>query len=96
VYGADPQSTSDATPKQTPVGGIVIQVDDERHWLDAAADSDTDEIRHVRLCHARTIHLTVLLLRDLREQRRWLTPGSSSILHPIRKLHSIASTSEVG
>ena len=45
----------------------VIQVNDERRWLYAAVDPETNEFPHVRLFSTRTTQLTVLFLRELQQ-----------------------------
>ncbi len=49
---------------------MVIQVDNQRHWLYAAVDSDTNEILHTRLFQTQSTQLTVLFLRELREKQQ--------------------------
>jgi len=51
------------------VDETVIQLNDERHWLYAAVDPETDQFLHVRLFSTRTTQLTVLFLRELRDQQ---------------------------
>ena len=45
----------------------VIQVNDERRWLYAAVDPETNEFPHVRLFPARKTQLTVLFLQELQQ-----------------------------
>jgi len=47
----------------------VIRVNDERHWLYAAVDPQTNEPPHVRLFQACSIERTMLFLRELREKQ---------------------------
>ena len=70
VQKADVQPSSDAEPNHIAVDETVIQVNDERHWLFAAVDPETNEILHARLFQTRTTQLTVLFLRELREQQQ--------------------------
>jgi len=70
VQKADLQPDSDGTPNHIAVDETVIQVNDERHWLYAAVDPETNEFLHVRLFQTRTTQLTVLFLRELREQQQ--------------------------
>jgi len=65
VQKADVQPDSDATPNQIAVDETVIRVNDERHWLYAAADPAANDILHVRLFQTRTTQLTLLFLREL-------------------------------
>ena len=67
VQKADVQSTSDAEPDHIAVDEAVIQMNDERHWLYAAVDSETNKSLHVRLFPTRTTQLTVLFLRELQQ-----------------------------
>jgi len=48
----------------------VIRINNERHWLYAAVDPDTNEFLHVRLFQTRTTQLTVLFLRELRDKQQ--------------------------
>ena len=70
VQKANVQPDSDAEPNHIAVDETVIRVNDERHWLYAAVDPTTNEILHVRLFQTRTTQLTVLFLRQLREQQQ--------------------------
>jgi transposase-like protein len=67
VQNADLQPTSNAAPDHIAVDETVIQVNDERRWLYAAVDPETNEFPHVRLFPTRTTRLTVLFLRELRQ-----------------------------
>ena len=70
VQKADLQPSCDGSPNHVAVDETVIQVNDERHWLFAAVDPETNEILHARLFQTRTTQLTVLFLRELREQQQ--------------------------
>jgi len=67
VQKADVQPTSDAEPNHIAVDETVIQVNDERPWLYAAADPETNKFLHIRLFLTRTTQLTVLFLRELQQ-----------------------------
>ena len=67
VQNADLQPTSDAVPDHIAVDETVIQVNDERRWLYAAVDPETNGFPHVRLFPTRATRLTVLFLRELRQ-----------------------------
>lgn len=67
---ADRQPSSHASTNHTAVDETVIRVNDERHCLDAAVILATNEIRQLGLFQARTIHLTLLFLRELRDQQQ--------------------------
>ena len=49
VQKAELQPTSDAAPDHIAVDETVIQVNDERRWLYAAVNSETNKFLHVRL-----------------------------------------------
>jgi len=68
VQKADLQPTSDAAPDHIAVDETVIQVNDERRWLYAAVDPETNKFLHVRLFPTRTTQLTMLFLRELQQQ----------------------------
>ena len=61
------QPTSDAAPDHTAVDERVTKVNDERHWLYAAADPETNKFLYVRLFPTRTTQRTVLFLRELQQ-----------------------------
>ena len=49
VQKAELQPTSDAAPDHIAVDETVIQVNDERRWLYAVVNSETNKFLHVRL-----------------------------------------------
>ena len=63
VQNANLQPTSNAAPDHIAVDETVIQVNDERRWLYAAVDPETNEFLHARLFPTRTTQLTILSLR---------------------------------
>ena len=65
---ADVQLTSNAAPDHIVVNKAVIQVNNERRWLYAAVDPETNKFLHVRLFPAKTTQLTVLFLRELQQR----------------------------
>ena len=67
VQNADLQPTSDAAPDHIAVDEIVIQVNDERRWLYATVDPETNKFLHIRLFLTRTTQLAVLSLRELQQ-----------------------------
>ena len=69
VQKVDLQPDSDAEPNHIALDETVIQVNDERHWLYAAVDPETNQFTHARLFETRTTQLTVLFLRELREKQ---------------------------
>ena len=70
VQKADLQPTSDEAPNQIALDETVIRINDQRHWLYAAVDPATNEFLHVRLFQTRTTQLTLLFLRELREEQQ--------------------------
>jgi len=67
VQKADLQPTGDAAPDHIAVDETVIQVNDERRWLYAAVDPETNKLLHVRLFSTGTTQLTALFLRELQQ-----------------------------
>ena len=67
VQNANLQPTSDTAPDHIAVDETVIQVNDERHWLYAAVDPETNEFLHARLFPTRTTQFTILFLRELQQ-----------------------------
>ena len=67
VQKTDVQPTSDTAPDHIAADETVIQVNDERRWLYAAVDPETNEFLHARLFPTRTTQLTVLFLRELQQ-----------------------------
>ena len=61
------QPTSDAAPDHIAVDETVIRVNDERRWLYATVDPETNTFLYVRLFPTRTTQLTVLFLRELQQ-----------------------------
>ena len=70
VQKADLQPTSDGEPNHIAVDETVIQLNEDRHWLYAAVDPETNEFLHVRLFATRTTERTLLFLRELRKQQQ--------------------------
>ena len=65
VQTAELRPTSDATPDHIVIDETVIQVNDERRWLYAAVNPETNKFLHFRLLPTRTTQLTVPFLREL-------------------------------
>ena len=91
VQKADQQPNCDGSPNHVAVDETVIQVNDERHWLFAAVDPETNRILHVRLFQTRTTQLTVLFLRELREQQQveqatFLVDGATHLASALDRL----------
>jgi len=68
VQKADLQPTSGKTPNQVAVDETVIRINDQRYWLYAAADPETNKLLHLRLFTATTTALTEIFLRELRQK----------------------------
>jgi transposase-like protein len=68
VQKADLQPTDGADPDHVAVDETVIQLNDERYWLYAAVDPDTNHLLHVRLYSTRTQALSEMFLSELREK----------------------------
>jgi len=56
------------SPNHVAIDETVIQLNDQRFWLYAAVDPQTNEFLHVRLFPTRTIVLTKQFLQELTEK----------------------------
>ncbi len=56
------------SPDHVGLNETVIQLTDQRYWLYAAVDPDTNEFLHVRLFPARNSGLMSMFLAELREK----------------------------
>jgi putative transposase len=91
VQQTDVQPDSDAEPDHIAVDETVIQLNDDRHWLYAAVDPDTDEFLYVRLFQTRTTERTMLFLRELREnvpvtQATFLIDAATHLIRALERL----------
>ncbi|MFA1610788.1 IS6 family transposase [Halobellus rubicundus] len=91
VQKADLQPAGDKAPNQIAVDETVIRINDQRHWLYAAADPDTNEFLHVRLFQTRTTQLTLLFFCELRdkqqvEQATFLVDGAHHLKAALERL----------
>ncbi|MFQ3319610.1 MAG: putative transposase [Natronomonas sp.] len=68
VHKADLQPESDQNPDHVAVDETVIQLNDERYWLYAAVDSETNELLHTKLESTRTNVLAHAFIAELREK----------------------------
>jgi putative transposase len=68
VQKAGLQPTDRKSPNHVAIDETVIQLNNERFWLYAAVDPDTNEFLHVRLFPTRTIVLTKQFLQELLEK----------------------------
>mgnify|MGYP000674513165 CR=1 FL=1 len=70
VQKADIQPTGGADPDHVAVDETVIQLNDERFWLYAAVDSETNRLLHVKLSPTRNLSITEMFLAELETSRR--------------------------
>jgi putative transposase len=68
VHKADLQPEDGRSPDHVAVDETVIQLNDERYWLYAAVDPDTNELLHTTLEPTRTNVLSHRFLAELREK----------------------------
>jgi transposase-like protein len=81
VQKADLQPLDGADPDHVAVDETVIQLNDERYWLYAAVDPDTNRLLHVRLFPTRTQALTEVFLPEPREKHLVDERSFSSMAH---------------
>ncbi|WP_135824061.1 IS6 family transposase [Halorussus ruber] len=70
VQKADLQPTDGKDPNHVAVDETVSQLNDQRYWLYAAVNPETNEFLHVRLYPTRTIVVTKQFLTELQEKHR--------------------------
>jgi len=68
VQKAELQSADGKSPNHVALDETVIHLNDQRYWLYAAVDPDTNAFLHVRLFPTRTIVLTKEFLTELQEK----------------------------
>ena len=68
VHKADLQPEDGRSPDHVAVDETVIQLDDERYWLYAAVDPETNELLHTKLQPTRTNVLAHAFFTELREK----------------------------
>ena len=68
VHKADLRLADGHSPDHVAVDEIVLQLDDERYWLSAAVDPETNELLHTKLESIRTNVLAHAFLSGLREE----------------------------
>ncbi|WP_353633913.1 IS6 family transposase (plasmid) [Halobacterium sp. NMX12-1] len=68
VQKADLQPLNGANPDHVAVDETVIQLNDERFWLYAAVNPDTNRLLHVTLAPTRNQAITEMFLAELREK----------------------------
>ena len=68
VQKADLQPVSGKTPNQIALNETVIRINDQKCWLYAAANPETNELLHIRLYSTTTTALTEMFLQELREK----------------------------
>ncbi len=70
VQKADLQPTDGKNPNHVAVDETLIQPNDQRYWLYAAVDPETNEFPHMKLYPTRTIVVTKQFLTELHEKHR--------------------------
>jgi transposase-like protein len=65
---ADLQPTDGADPNHVAVDETVIQLNDERFWLYAIVDSETNRLLYLRLFPTRNLAISETFLAGLREK----------------------------
>lgn len=70
VQKAGLQPNSGKQPNHVALDETVIQLNDQRYWLYAAVDPETNAFLHVRLFPTRNLALTKTFLAELREKHR--------------------------
>lgn len=68
IQKADLQPRDGANPDHVAVDETVIQLGDERFWLYAAVDPDTNRLLHVKLSPTRNQAITEMFLAELRDK----------------------------
>jgi putative transposase len=68
VQKAGLQPTEDKSPDHVAVDETVIQIDDQRYWLYAAVDPETNEFLHIKLGTAQNLGLSEIFFGELREK----------------------------
>lgn len=68
VQKAGLHPNSGKNPNHVAIDETVIQLNDQRYWLYAAVDPETNEFLHVRLFPTRTTVLTKQFVEELREK----------------------------
>jgi len=68
VQKANLQPTEGKSPDHVAVDETVIRIDDQRYWLYAAVDTETNEFLHVKLGTAQNLGLSEIFFRELREK----------------------------
>ena len=65
---ADLQPVAGKQPNHAVLDETVLQLNDQRYWLYAAIDPETNEFLHVTLSSTRTTALIEIFPQDLREK----------------------------
>jgi putative transposase len=68
VQKADLQPLDGGNPDHVAVDETVIQLNDERFWLYAAVDTDTNRLLHIKLSPTRNQAITEMFLAELRDK----------------------------
>ena len=93
VQKADLQPTTGADPDHVAVDETVIQLNDERFWLYAAVDPETNRLLHVKLSPTRNRAITDIFLTESVRNISLMTHSFSSVLHRGCKPHSTDTAS---
>lgn len=67
VQKADLQPTEAKNPDHVAVDETTIRIDDQRDWLYAAVDTETNKFLHVRLTTAQNLGLLEIFFHELRD-----------------------------
>jgi len=94
VQKADLQPASEVTSNHVAVNETVIQVNDQRHWLYAAVDPETNHLLHVRLFHTRRPNLPLAPSASSRTSTTLTASRSSSTTPTTSKRHWIDSATD--
>jgi len=68
IQKADLQPTEGRNPNYVAMDETIIRVNNQRYWLFAAVDPDTNRLLHVRLFPTRNQALIEMFLAELREK----------------------------
>lgn len=95
VQKADLQPASDADPKQVLVNETVVPGNDERHWLSAAVDRETNELLYIHLFQTRMTQLSCCFSVNSARNSGSSTPPSSSMRRTTSSLRSSTYASDL-
>ncbi len=90
VQKAELQPEEGQQPDHVAVDETMIQIDDQRYWLYAAVDIDTNEFLHVKLGTAQNTGLSSLFFSELKQKPMSPTPCFLSMERRGFSKHSVA------